>query len=94
MDSEDMYDDSGPSVATPRTAPKKKDEGTSTGLLDESFFQGKELKPGTVCSVKIEKVFGDGQVEVSYVSKESEDESSEDEMEMPSGDAEMEDMMA
>lgn len=39
---------------------------SSTGLLPTSFFQGKELKPGTVCKVRIEKVL-DGQVQVSYV---------------------------
>lgn len=41
-------------------------EEESTGLLPNSFFQGKELKPGTVCKVRIEKVL-DGQVQVSYV---------------------------
>jgi len=38
----------------------------STGLLPTEFFQGKELKPGTVCKVRITQVLN-GQVQVAYV---------------------------
>ena len=53
-------DDSGMELNNPS-------EGSAqTALLPTDFFQGKELTPGTECSVRIERVL-DGQVEVTYV---------------------------
>lgn len=41
-------------------------EESSTALLPTDFFQGKDLKPGAECKVRISRVL-DGQVEVTYV---------------------------
>lgn len=41
-------------------------EESSTALLPTDFFQGKDLKPGLECKVRISRVL-DGQVEVTYV---------------------------
>jgi len=47
-----------------------KDDGR-TALLPMDFFQGKELKPGSVCKIKIGRLL-EGQAEVMYVSDEGE----------------------
>jgi hypothetical protein len=39
---------------------------TPTALLPIAFFEGKELEPGSTCTVKISRVLDD-QVEVTYV---------------------------
>lgn len=49
-----------PSESSPKTA-----------LIPLPFFEGKDLKPGTECKVRIERVL-DGQAEVSYVPHVSE----------------------
>ena len=89
MDSEDMYEDR---PMRERKGGKKMadvDEERPAGLLPESFFHGKNLKPGDTCTIKVEKVYDDGQVEVSYVSKET----NKTEMQAPETDTEMEEMM-
>ena len=59
-------DDAGMEVDNPS------ESEASTALLPNDFFQGKELKPGTECKVRSERVL-DGQVEVTYVAHESEE---------------------
>lgn len=58
----------------PAEGEEKKIEG-KTALLPLSFFEGKDVTPGTVCSVRVERVQED-QAEVSYV-PHSEEESAE-----------------
>lgn len=48
----------------------------STGLLPTSFFQGKDLQPGSRCEVEIARVHDD-QVEVKYVSHSQDEEMTE-----------------
>lgn len=72
-------DDTGMEVDTPQS----EDSDNKTALVPTDFFQGKDLTPGTTCSVKIERVL-DGQVEVSYVPH-----AEEESMEGESGDQEM-----
>ena len=70
---EDLYSDSAPAEAPVEEAEENPAERDgSTAVLPKDFFQGKELTPGTVCSVKIERVH-DSQVEVSYVPHEAEE---------------------
>lgn len=63
---QDYMSDSGPMEGgNPTPAPEEAAEG-KTALLPISFFEGKELTPGTECKVRVEAVQED-QVEVSYV---------------------------
>ena len=90
---EDLYSDSAPAEAPVEEA-ETESEGGSTAVLPKDFFQGKELTPGTVCSVKIERVH-DSQVEVSYVPHEAEEEAEAPPAAAPPGAAqEMTGMMA
>ena len=68
----------------------EKDE-TRTALLPMDFFQGKELKPGDTCTVKVESIEQD-QVQVSYVA-ESDEESGESEAAPEAGATMPQDMM-
>lgn len=70
---------------------KSETDETKTGLLPIEFFQGKELKPGDTCTVKVESIEQD-QVQVSYVS-ESETESSAESKPAEPGEAAMPDDM-
>lgn len=81
--SDDLYSDGGDTAVAEETksetteetesdAPAKSSESGSPGLLSKGFFQGKDLKPGTICKIKIEKLT-DGQALVSYVPHESKD---------------------
>lgn len=67
----------------------KSELASNPGLLPKSFFEGKDLEPGTVCRVKIEKVYDD-QVSVKYLPHEAE---SDREDMMPEGDKDLEEMM-
>ncbi len=75
-ESENYYENSTPPADS--AADKSPGEATehqsdqSTGLLPKSFFEGKELTPGTVCKVKIERVLDD-EVEISYVPHDDEE---------------------
>lgn len=51
------------------TTPKSEEKASKTALIPNEFFGDKELKPGTECKVRIERVL-DGQVQVSYVPHE------------------------
>lgn len=55
---------------------KEDQSDTKTALLPIAFFQGKDLKPGGICSVKIESV-RDDQCEVSYVPHQEEEKQEE-----------------
>jgi len=63
------------------------DDSNRTALLPLDFFQNKELKPGTVCKIKISRIL-EGQAEVNYVphdeapapGEEEEEPDSDDEM--------------
>ena len=68
------------------------ESGEKTALIPISFFQGKELEPGSTCSVKVVSV-EDDQVQVSYVAHEEEEASEEASMPPEMGE-EQEDMMA
>lgn len=46
------------------------DADTQTALLPKSIFGNKDLEPGTECTIKIEHVYDD-EVEVSYVSSDT-----------------------
>ena len=76
-------DDAGMVIDTPSSETK----AAQTALIPTEFFGDKELKPGTECTVKIERVL-DGQVQVRYV-KHGEEEAGEIEAPEPSGDEEM-----
>jgi hypothetical protein len=53
-----------------------------TALLPKSFFpDSKEVEPGKICKVRVERVLED-EVEVSYVRKDKDDEDDEDETEV------------
>lgn len=56
-----------------------KSSESGTGLVSKTFFGDKELKPGTTCKVRVEKVYDD-QVSISYVAHKADDsDDSEDE---------------
>jgi hypothetical protein len=66
---DDYMSDSGPTEGGNPTPPPEEGEEqaeSKTALLPISFFEGKELTPGTECKVRVEGVQED-QVEVSYV---------------------------
>lgn len=65
----------------------KKDE-SRTALLPLDFFQGKDLKPGTVCKIKISRIL-EGQAEVTYVPHNEAPAPGEEEEEPMVGDEEM-----
>ena len=65
--------------------PSSEDKASRTALIPTEFFGDKDLKPGTECKVRIERVL-DGQVQVSYVEHDEEEpEMGEEEQ----GDSEM-----
>lgn len=101
MAEEDLYSDGGESsapemeteveeteVSETEESESKADSAGTPGLLPKDFFHGKELKPGTVCEVKVERVM-DGQVEISYVSHSKKSEKTEE----VETDSEMESLM-
>lgn len=51
---------------------EKSESEATTALLPLDFFQGKELKPGDTCTIKIEQVMDD-QVSASYMGSDSEE---------------------
>lgn len=61
---EDLYSDQGSSEPYQAEA-EPSDESGKTALLPKSFFGGKDLRPGTACAVRVERVLED-QIEVSY----------------------------
>jgi len=71
------YSDAGAPDSLPPEpqTPKEEPSDTKTALIPIDFFQGKELKPGDTCEVKIEQVMDD-QVSVTYVGSESGEEES------------------
>lgn len=79
-------DDAGMVIDTP-TSEKK---ATRTALIPNEFFGDKELKPGTECTIRIERVL-DGQVSVAYVEHEDEEVGLGEEPEV--GDPEMDQYM-
>lgn len=86
-----MSDDNEPQPSGNSQEDSKGSE-TSTALLPIAFFQGKDLKPGSVCSVKIEKV-EDDQAEVSYVPHDQEEAGEEAPPESSQGGAEVPESM-
>ena len=80
-----------PAAGETKEAPDQDKSETKTALLPLDFFQGKELKPGDTCTVKVESIEQD-QVQVSYV-PESEEESGESEAAPEAGAAMPQDMM-
>jgi hypothetical protein len=89
----DYYDDSSDSESSPATKRTAKTaDAAATALLPLDFFPEKP-EPGKVCSMKVEKVYGD-QASVSYVKQDVESED-EDEEEMESEEpSDMDAMMA
>ena len=83
----DLYDDA-PMPGKPDAAPDEKKEhqdDQATAVLPKSFFQGKDLKPGSQCMVEIQRVMDD-EVQVSYVPHDdSEDKSNEAPPDPPMG---------
>jgi hypothetical protein len=83
--SDDLYSDGGDTAVAEETesettteetaaeSDSKSSESGSPGLLPKGFFQGKDLKPGTICKIKVEKLT-DGQALVSYVPHGTKDE--------------------
>lgn len=101
MAEEDLYSDGGGASAPDMETEVEETETTETeeteskadsagtpGLLPKDFFHGKELKPGTVCEVKVERIL-DGQVEISYVPHSKKSEKTEE----VETDSEMESLM-
>ena|SRR5688572_2007123 len=63
----------------------------STALVPKTFFPGsKELKPGSVCTIEVERVL-DGQVLVKY---KTENKPNPDSITEPESESEIEEMMA
>lgn len=52
--------------------PQEEKEESNSALLPLDFFQGKELKPGDTCTIKIAQVMDD-QAAVSYMGSDSEE---------------------
>ncbi len=90
-ESENYYENSAPPADSAATD-QAPDEATehqsdqSTGLLPKSFFDGKELTPGTECKVRIERVLDD-EVEISYVPHDQEESESSPDDESAEGEA-------
>ena len=85
--SEDTAPDSAPPPPPPQgdQAPddaKQHQDDAQTGVLPKDFFQGKDLKPGTECKVRIEQVMDD-EVAVTYVPHSTEDEGAGEEAASP-----------
>lgn len=64
---------------------KQTQDDSQTGVLPKDFFQGKDLKPGAECKVRIEQVMDD-EVAVSYVPHSTEDEGTAEEDSAPETD--------
>lgn len=89
---EDLYSDAAPVTAAPEEAEAAPaDESAETALLPKTFFAGKDLAPGTECTVRVEQVMED-QVAVSYVPHEG-GESAPEAATMPMQDREMAEYM-
>lgn len=77
----DLYDNapSRPPEAAAAQADTSGEEDQEAGVLPRSFFMGKDLKPGAICEVKIERVM-DNDVQVRYVphGKDEEESPAED----------------
>jgi len=63
----DGGDDDDVGMEIPETTPK---DDARTALIPLDFFQNKELKPGSVCKIKISRLL-EGQAEVTYVPHEA-----------------------
>lgn len=72
--------------------PDSPKDDSRTALLPLDFFQGKDLKPGSVCKVKISRLL-EGQAEVTYV-PHNEAPSPGEEPEEPEADEEMENYLS
>lgn len=74
----DAYFGDAEGPAEPGDSPQEEssENDSATGLLPTSFFQGKDLKPGSRCEVEIARVHDD-QVEVKYVSHSQDEEMAE-----------------
>lgn len=85
---EDNYMTDGGEAPMPTAQPEPKDEARKserTALLPISFFEGKELTPGTECKIKVQGVQED-QVEVAYVPHSEAEEMPEEVVEAPEED--------
>lgn len=60
----DLYDDSEAEAPAPESTPNGSESPTS--LLPLSFFEGKQVEPGSRCEVEVVRVHDD-QAEVRYV---------------------------
>jgi len=74
MDAQNGYfsDSSGADEPEATDNPQEEKSEASTALLPLDFFQGKELKPGDTCTIKIDQVMDD-QASVTYLGSDSEE---------------------
>jgi hypothetical protein len=72
MDAQNGYfsDTAGPDEPEAQDNPQEEKSETKTALLPLDFFQGKDLKPGDTCTIRVEQVMED-QASVSYMGDES-----------------------
>lgn len=79
MDAQNGYFSDAAAPEDPMAAEKPVEEpsDTNTALIPIDFFQGKELTPGSTCTIRVAQVMDD-QVSVEYVGSEG----GEEEMEM------------
>jgi len=70
-----------PADQAPDEATRTQDDA-QTAVLPKDFFQGKDLKPGGECKVRIEQVMDD-EVAVTYVPHSAEDEGAAEEAAAP-----------
>ena len=95
MDAQNGYfsDATTPDEPEAQDNPQEEKSETNTALLPLDFFQGKELKPGDTCTIRIAQVMDD-QASVEYVgSGESDTEETAEAPAAPAAPA-GEDMMA
>jgi len=95
MDAQNGYfsDATTPDEPEAQDNPQEEKSETKTALLPLDFFQGKELKPGDTCEIRIAQVMDD-QASVEYVgNNESESEETAESPAAPDAPA-GEDMMA
>lgn len=82
------YGDSGDDMGMVIDTPSSEEKAKRTALIPTEFFGDKELKPGVECKVRIDRVL-EGQVQVSYVPHEEDEEYPEMGESEPEGDEEM-----
>lgn len=69
MDAANGYFSDAEEATEPADNPAEEKDEAKTALIPIDFFQGKDIAPGSTCTIRIEQAMDD-QVSVSYVSSE------------------------